>query len=386
MHNKIHYICAYAESIWLDKYLLAPSGSAKINYIRSAIREAGWNISMFSPICVKHSIATFKRVEIDEYEVHYYPFSMGSRNRIIKLVSYVLIYIQLFLYLLHVKKNEPVLLYHSNPDTKLIKFLAKLLKFKLILELEEIYSAVFRNQSQIEDEKKLASTAADAYLLVNNIISQKCNITKPSIVCEGQYLSLTRSPKTLVGSDGKINVLYAGVIEKGADVFVAIEVAKLLGAQYFLHIAGYGNNEAIAELERTCADYTKNHKDCQIKYYGCLHGAEYEALLSRCSIGLCSRMLEDELSDYTFPSKVFAYLSRNLKVVCTPISCVINSNISSHIVFSENTTPLALTEAIQSIDADTVIDNSAILHNEHVRFVQELNLLFQNLDENNSAS
>ena len=378
--NTVHYICAYAEQYWLDKYLLAPSGSAKINYIRSAIREAGWNISMFSPVCVKHSIATSKIVKIDEHENHYYPFSIGGNNRFVRLTSYFLIYIQLFLYLLlHVKKKEVVLLYHSNPDTKIIKTLSKLLGFKLILELEEIYSAVFHNTSTIETEKHLVSTAADAYLLVNNIISQKCNITKPSVVCEGQYLSLSKKTKTLVGNNGKINVLYAGVIEKGADAFAAIEAAKLLGAQYALHIAGYGSSEAIRDLKVICAEYANCSYDCSIEYYGCLHGDEYENLLSKCTVGLCSRMLEDELSDYTFPSKVFAYLARNLKVVCTPISCVMVSDISSNIVFSKDTTPFALAEAIKTIDGNTVIDNSAILNNEHNRFVHELKLLFQNL-------
>lgn len=380
MDYRIHYICAYAEQYWLDKYLLAPSGSAKINYIRSAIREAGWNISMFSPVCVKYSFASSKLVKIDEHENHYYPFSIGGNNRFVRLTSYFLIYIQLFLYLLlHVKKNEVVLLYHSNPDTKIIKTLSKFLGFKLILELEEIYSAVFHNTSTIETEKHLVSTSAVAYLLVNNIISKKCNITNPSVVCEGQYLSLSNNPKTLLGNNGKINVLYAGVIEKGADVFAAIEAAKLLGPQYALHIAGYGSSEAIKELEVTCANYEKCNYECCVMYYGCLHGDEYEKLLSKCSIGLCSRMLEDELSDYTFPSKVFAYLARNLKVVCTPISCVMASNISSYIVFSEDTTPIAIANAIKSIERNTVIDNSAILQNENNRFVQELKLLFQNL-------
>lgn len=378
--NTIHYICAYAEQYWLDNYLLAPSGSAKINYIKSAIREAGWNLSMFSPVCVKRSVATSKKVKIDEHEIHYYPFSIGGHLRLVRLLSYILIYIQLFFYLfLHVKKNEIVLLYHSNPDTRIIKKLSKILGFKLILELEEIYSAVFHNTSNIEEEKNLASTAADAYLLVNNIISQKCNITKPSVVCEGQYLSLSDTSKTLVGDNGKINVLYAGVIEKGADAFAAIEAAKLLGAQYALHIAGYGSEEAIKDFEDTCDGYANCNNDCSIKFYGCLHGADYESLLSRCSIGLCSRMLEDELSDYTFPSKVFAYLARNLKVVCTPISCVMASDLSSNIVFSKDTTPFALAEAIKTIDSNTVIENSAILNNEHNRFVHELKLLFQNL-------
>ena len=376
----IHYICAYAEPEWLNDYRITPSGSAKINYIKSALHEAGSDVSIFSPICFKSDNLRVKgrrKVVVSDSEVHHYPMSIGGNNKIVRLLSYALIYLQLFFYLLfHVRRNDKVLLYHAIKGTNIIAGFAKIMNLDFYLELEEIYSAVFHQSDGIEKEKKLVSSIANGYILVNNIIKDKCHIRKPAVVCEGQYQVLSNAPKKVVGENGKINVLYAGVIEEGADAFTAISTAKLLSSNYHLHVAGYGSDEAVAKLVQEIDSYNRHGFQCSITFHGCLHGAEYEALLAKCSVGLCSRVLEDELSDYTFPSKVFAYLARNLKVVCTPISCVVASPLAGSIVFAKSISAQALADAIMSISKDLVIDNSNLLQKEHQRFVCQLKELF----------
>ena len=376
----IHYICAYADSDLQNHYYVAPSGCAKIGYIKSALIEAGFNISIFSPVlCRLNNFALSKSrvITLNRNEEHHYPFSLGGKSKLIHYISLILVYLQLFYYLMRkVNHSDKVLLYHQNKGTRLIYFFAKMLQLDIYLELEEIYSAAYRDINNIEKEKLLVSHIAKGYIVVNNIISHKCHVDGPYVVCEGQYQSLTSYPKSLIGLNNKINILYAGIIEDDADAFVVIEVAKHLSANYHMHIAGYGTESVVKKFEELICDYKQSNYQCEITYYGCLYGAEYESLLSKCSIGLCSRVLDDNLSDYTFPSKVFAYLARNLKVVCTPISCVLASPISSSIVFSESTSSRALASAIMSINDSNEIDNSTILYEQHRRFVREVKFLF----------
>ena len=42
-----------------------------------------------------------------------------------------------------------------------------------------------------------------------------------------------------------------------------------------------------------------------VSYDGCLSGNEYATFLAKCDIGICTRFLDDSMSNYTFPSKVF---------------------------------------------------------------------------------
>lgn len=377
---KIHYICAYAEPDRSDKYRVTPSGIAKITYIKEAIKKGGFELSLFSPICCRSDdfkLIGMKKTIVDDAETQYYPFSMGGSNSIIRCISYVLIYIQLFTYLLfRVHHGDKVLLYHSNPDTRIMMWLSSILHFELFLELEEIYSAVFHKYGKIKKEKQLVGKCAKGYIVVNNIIAEKCCIRQPYVVCEGQYEVLYHHTKNLKGENNKINVLYAGALEDNADVFMAIASAKYLGSDYQLHICGYGNSDVVSKLSDAIKEHNNEDNECNITFYGCLHGEEYENLLSKCSIGLCSRILEDELSDYTFPSKVFAYLARNLKVVCTPISCVLKSTLADSIVFSKCTSPQSLADAILSIDKASENNNANLLNNEHNRFVTQITYLF----------
>lgn len=377
---KIHYICAYAEPDRLGKYRVTPSGIAKMTYIKEAIKKGGFELSLFSPICCKSDgfkLISAEKIIVDDAETHYYPFSMGGTNKVIRVISYVLIYIQLFAYLLfHLHHEDKVLLYHSNPDTKIMMWLSSILHFELYLELEEIYSAVFHRYDKIKKEKYLVGKCAKGYIVVNNIIAEKCRITQPFVVCEGQYKMLYFQTKDLRGENCKINVLYAGVLEDNADVFTAIASAKYLGSDYQMHICGYGNSDVVSKLTNAIKEHNSENYECKIVFYGCLHGEEYEKLLSGCSIGLCSRVLEDELSDYTFPSKVFAYLARNLKVVCTPISCVLKSTVADSVIFSKSTSPESLADAILSIDKVNGINNVSLLNGEHNRFVTQIAYLF----------
>jgi hypothetical protein len=375
---RIHYISSYVDDFLIEEYRVTPSTSAKVGYVKTALREAGFEVAMFSTVCNKSNrISKSQVLVVDGGEKHHYPFCVGGDNIIRRLISYLLIYIQLFYYLCGVRRyNETILLYHNIPDTKIVKFFNRFLGLRIILELEELYNAIKHDQVSIEKEKKQISVFPKGYIAVNSLISERCNIRKPVIVCEGQYRMVEKKRKNVLANDGKIHVLYAGVFIENSDVFASISAAAYLTDDYIMHVAGYGSESATESVVEAIHSHNETKTGCKIEYHGCLHGQKYEELLSKCSIGLCTRVLEDDLSDYTFPSKVYAYLSRNLKVICTPISCVMKSPIADSIVFTDTISPECISKAILSVDRNQVIDNKDILEQQNLRFVRELKKLF----------
>lgn len=374
----IHYISSYVDIEMLNEYRVTPSNVAKVEYIKSALLEAGFELSLFSIACNNtNKISRSRLLMIGNNEVHHYPFCLGGRSLLLRYSSYFLIFIQLFFYLLRIdKKNDVVLLYHSIYETRALKFFNRILKLTMVLELEELYSVSRGENKRIIQENTLIKNGFKGYIVVNSIIGQRCNISQPTVVCEGQYAMMTNNEKKIIADDGKIHIVYAGIFQDDADVFLAIKVASLLNSNYKMHIAGYGDDVIVDKVKESILSQNQTNTGCELVYHGCLHGEEYEKLMNKCSIGLCTRVLEDNMSDYTFPSKVFAYLSRNLRVICTPISCVKCSPISNSIIFTESISPESVHSAITSVDIVETIDNSSVLDEQNSRFIQEVYNLF----------
>ena len=374
---KIHYISSFVETDFIGTYRVAPSVAAKVGYVKNALKQSGYDLSLFCIACTtKGSLVKSKRVVVDEKESQYYPFSVGGKNGIQRIVSYFFIYVQLFIFLFKVEKGDSVLLYHSPNDTRVVKFFNRLLNKRIFLELEELYTVLGGDNNEIAKEKKVINRGFAGYIVVNTLITHRCDIEKPCAICEGQYIMLSKVPKSVLSEDKKIHVVYAGLFLEGQDVYLAIKSAAFLNENYIMHIAGYGDDTTVAKVISEIDAYNCNNSGCRIEYHGCLHGEAYEELLSRCSVGLCTRVLEDSLSDYTFPSKVFAYLARNIMVICTPISCVKYSPIADNIIFTRTATPEEVSRAILSLEINNVIDNTSMLQFQNTRFVNEVSKLF----------
>lgn len=253
-------------------------------------------------------------------------------------------------------------------------FLKKCLPVKrnLIVEVEEIYAAAYRlNTSKIESENKYIRDISYKNIVVNDLIMNKCNLYNDFAICYGNYNKAGAYKKQEV-DDGLIHIVYAGVIggEK-SDAFLAAKIAAALPSNYRTHILGYGMEADIENLKNVVKDINSRHNSIVVSYDGCLLGDEYISFLQKCQIGLCTRVLEDEYSDYTFPSKVLVYLSNNVLPVCTPIRCIQYSQISEYVVFSKDVTVDAIVNAILSIQSFSV-DYSNILNKLHIDFLADM--------------
>lgn len=351
--KKIHYICHYQDISGKRDLVTQPSGITKINYIKSVLKRNGFYVSVFSvaeATTDKNVNYPSFTIKIDENEEITYIHSIGRSNIFLKMISRVWMQIQLLFYLLlKVKSNDRVLVYHSlvlRWPLIIAKFATKK---RIFVEVEELYHAAWNsNAKYIEKEKLYLKKIADGYVLVNDIISKKCGFTKPFVVCYGDYQIVSSQKSNF--PDNKLHIVYAGVIgDENTDAFIAADTARFLSKKYHIHILGYGLKCTITKIKQHIASINKDLGYQNVTYDGCLSGDSYYDFLSKCRIGLCTRVLEDSLSDYTFPSKVMVYLGNNLIPVCSPISSVVNSSVNDYIIFTKNVTPESIAESISSI-------------------------------------
>ena len=225
---------------------------------------------------------------------------------------------------------------------------------------------------KIEKEKKYLRNAA-GYLLINDLISKLSGFSQKGVVCYGIY-SKADMPKTSFG-DGKIHLLYAGVIGH-EDALMAVDMCRFLSHKYYMHILGYGSKDGILDLECRIEEVNRQMGFKIVSYDGCLSGNEYAAFLAKCDIGICTRFLDDSMSNYTFPSKVLAYMSNGLLPVSSPLTCIKKSKVSEYVVFSEEVTPESFAKAVKSINTEYFKYDNSILTKLDQDFIFELKHLF----------
>lgn len=377
MNNTIYYICCYDNYNNRLNLQTQPSAVSKINYIKSALKEAGYEVFIFSVAEGKNNNTSFNKALCinSPQEIQYYIASFGRKRIIFKILSRLLMYIQLFWFLIFkLNKQSKILIYHNLAIKNIIRFVDLFFRRNFYLEVEEIYNAVYNNNDNDINKEINYLKNKSGYIFVNDIIQSKTNITGKGITCYGNY-SMEVASKINMEVSKNINVVYAGVIgDIGSDVYLAVEVAKLLPKEYSLHILGYGEDIHCKNF----IEYIKNIEvPGQLLYHGCLLGDAYKEFLSKCHIGLCPRVLEDKLSDYSFPSKIMVYLSHGLIPVCTPITCVSSSSLREYIYISNNIEPQSIAEIIKNIDVFKPKDTLMLFTNLHKNFVQSLKVLFQ---------
>lgn len=263
-------------------------------------------------------------------------------------LSLLILYFQLFFFLLfRAKKNDVIVIYHEHGLSYFYKIFNLFLPSKLIFVVGEIYSAVWNLGEKAIKKEKSYLMDADGFIFSNDIMPRIFGAEQKSIVCYGSY-EYSQTKKII---DNKIHILYAGKISTGIinDAFMALEVIKYLPDNYVMHLAGYGENIDIEEL-KSRIDLNNLEAGCtRVVYEGNLSGNDYENLLAKCKIGLCTRTLSNELSNYCFPSKTMVYLTHNILPVCPRIDNLLQCEFSEKMIFVEGElSPLNIARAIEN--------------------------------------
>lgn len=122
------------------------SATNKMEYIVSALNEIGYDVELVSasgsaePEFRFHGAET--KIRNPRFKVHFFA-SFGGRNKLLRIVRNLWHSLALLCYLLfRTRRNEPVIVYHSLGYYNIILLAKRIRKFRLLLEVEEIYQDV----------------------------------------------------------------------------------------------------------------------------------------------------------------------------------------------------------------------------------------------------
>ena len=374
---RIHYIAQYGENPWGRKLVYSPAGLAKMKYIIESLQSTNNTLYIYSTSNggSKATKLYWKKLfKINSDLSINYCTTYGSRYIILQILERVLNQFQLFIYLMFkVKNKDLVVIYHERFYLPIINLVRKLKKYKLIYEVEEIYTQV-ANYSNLRIQKEINGLRiADAYIFPNDSMAKKLEFDlRPFLVCYGSY-KIENSIKEKF-NDGKIHVVYAGTLEKHKGGAAAAAAAEYLNEKYHIHILGFGTEKQISEIQKDIQNISRKSKAI-VTYDGVKRGNDYLMFLQKCHIGLSTQNPIGEFNETSFPSKILSYLANGLCVVSVRLEVLEKSKINELLFYCDNNSPLAISNAIKKVQLSNNYSSRAYVEDLGNCFVTE----FQNL-------
>lgn len=350
------------------------SAKNKMDYICEAIEQTGFKIDIISVSNTRNNIY-YKKKEIKiNQDIKLFLFStIPGNNFLFKILRILNTKLQLIIFFLkHIKKDDQVIVYHSLGYYKLIALLKKIIGFKMILEVEEIYSDVTGNKKTRVKELAFFKLA-DAYIFPTELLDHYVNTEhKPAVIVYGTYKVEKNRNHKFHEEDGKIHLVYAGTFDpRKGGVSAAVAAGEYLNNNYHIHIIGFGNEEEKAILKKQVEEV--NNKDGAIVTIdGLLSGEKYIKFIQSCDVGFSTQNPEASFNDTSFPSKVLSYLSNGLRVVSVRINALEKSKVSNLLYFYDGNSPKEIANAIKSIDFSKKYDSRDFIAQLDKEFIENL--------------
>lgn len=347
--KSIKYVSFFDTQDSVIKRNYVTSASNKIEYIAKTIASLGKNVEIVSMSQVQEEgfqLYPSERKKLAEGVIVNLPFSWGGNRYFTRKLKIVWHLIYMLWYLvLHCGKSDTVIVYHSLGYFDVIKWAKKIRKFRLILEVEEIYSDVSQMSSYWRALEFKMFDIADAFILSNDLLDEKINKKhKPYVVVYGVYqIEPKRVDKF---DDGKIHVIYAGTFDPNkGGAQIAISAAEYLPENYHIHICGFGSEDIIQQI-KVQIDLMQRKSKASISYDGLKKSDEFIDFLQRCHIGLSTQNPVGKYNDTSFPSKILTYMVNGVSVVSIRIPVLSKAIFNNKISYYDVPNGKALSEAI----------------------------------------
>lgn len=351
MDKKIKYICFFDTQEVDNKRYYVVAATNKMQYIINVLHESG-----IQPHLISCSWSTKKEwgyvrgftEKRNTYDISFFP-SFGGKGMLVKFLQKVLFKWNLFWYLIrNTHKNEVIIAYHSMAYSRILDFTHKLKKFKLILEVEEIYQDVVKATPIAKWSEMLIIQNADAYIFSTELLKMKVNYSdKPDVVIYGTYN--VEKPLSDKNNDGNIHVVYAGTFDpRKGGAAAAAAAAAYLPNNYTIHICGFGSKKDTADLLNIIEKNNQNTTNAKLSFEGLLKGEAYLKFLQSCHVGLSTQTPNASFNATSFPSKILSYMSNGLSVVSVKIEAITRSAVGKSIVYYEVQNPEKIAKAILS--------------------------------------
>lgn len=380
----LHYIGSFDRNAEANGVYQFPAAATKSAYIIDKIKESVFceHLNLLSTAQLRGrewKVNHWKKTKYDKVETDYLIPSVSSPFRVIRALNVILVFLSILQYFFfYVKKGDTVMVYHSCAYLQALRIACRLKKFRLIMEVEELYGDVANNRRMKLAELNMMKFA-DAFMFPTVLLEDIANKErKPSLVITGLY-TVTKDRQVSWGDDKK-HCVYAGTFDPTKGGAAAAAAAAFLPADYHMHILGFGSAEQVKNIQSQINDVSKKCK-CTLTYDGLKSGEEYIEFLQKCQIGLCTQIPDAKYAGTSFPSKVLVYMSNGLSVVSSRFEAIEKSDVGDLVYYYDEQTPKCIAKAIQSVKLSNKNSNRARLQELDVRFARELEWLLENIDE-----
>jgi hypothetical protein len=353
MRRVIKYVAFYDVPNGETKRICSLAARGKIDYICSAIARAGFGVNIISPSWIdRESDTCFKGAEhlsiTEQKKVTFFP-SFQSKNRITGAIRIAASLLCVFLYLLfNTKRGEKILVYHALWLSFPIR-LAKLFKsLRIILEVEEVYSDVWKNSTTraFRNAEHRLIESADYYILVSDLLKER--LARPN--AEVLYGSYAPIKERAVNRRKEVHLVYAGEIDSTkCGAINSVRMMRHLPSNYILHVIGTGKPAEIHFLQELINQENQHCNRPACAYDGVLHGDDYSAYLQNCDLAVNPQNTGAYMNT-GFPSKILSYLTHDLRVVSSRLPCIERSPLAEYIHFARSESPEHIAEAVVSVD------------------------------------
>jgi hypothetical protein len=305
-----------------------PAGSNRMRNIAGAI-SLGNNITFIlssgSAARIKFSdkwIHPIKFVRKDDSIIIYSSaLSIPYLSIIFEQISVALLFINLY----RKYKFQIVFLYCYYPSTILAGIIAKLLRLKVVEDLQDIvtpkFSDVINNGALFALQQTIGYLLMHISLVISDVVlipTKKFRNTffvDKFLVIDGCYNS--NNYKYISSQGDIINILYSGLIneENGRNLFLNTlsSLNNLPITNLVFHISG------IIEHENEFKAQLQTFSNLNIRYYGFLDTSSFQNLLTSIDVSLVLQNPNGRNSLSKTPSKGFEYMYYGKVVICTNI-------------------------------------------------------------------
>lgn len=375
----IKYIGYYdSEQNLREGRIFSLAAKTKMDYICNVLNQCGYAVYYVSLCRTRKSKAFLgKTIKLDEKNALRLFMTLGRSNKLRHALDYFLCKMQLLFYLLlNVREGELILVYHSLGYGNVIKFAKKIRRFRVILEVEEVYQDAADLSIKQQGLEYRLFDDADSFIFPSVLLDKKINKNNyPRLLIHGTYSTVECSLSRF--DDHFIHVVYAGTFErlKGGAI-AAVEAAGLLPENYHVHILGFGSEQEVEEILSLIAS-VNSRSASRLTYHGMLTGLAYHELLSSCHIGISTQNPALAFNDTSFPSKIFSYMAHGLQVVSARINVVETSAVGECVEYYDINSPRAIADAIIRIDVNRNVDSRDILKKLNLSLVSEMPIFLQ---------
>lgn len=289
------------------------------------------------------------------------------------LVNYVKLRRRTKAFLSALHPEDTVLCYHSLEFCSLLAQAKRRTGFRLILEVEELYSDVTGKPSDLEREMR-SFAAADAFVFPTKLLADRVGAgSRPYVICSGIYRLAEKVAERR--SDGATHVVYAGTLDpRKGGAAAAAAAGAFLDADYAVHILGGGCSEAVAAIEKAVESSNAVSRGCRTTYEGQKSGKEFDAFVQSCHIGLSPQNPDADFNESSFPSKVFMYLSNGLDVVSVDLP-VFEGRLREALTLCPDNKPETLADTIASASRDGGSSSAHLLAELDAKLTRDLDEL-----------